>query len=98
MRASPYGFDRQEDCTTCSWRNRRFFCDLDSSTLRKFEKLGYTNVYPPQSVLFSEGQLPHGVFLLCTGSVKLSISGGDGRTLISRIAAAGEVLGLSSVL
>jgi CRP/FNR family transcriptional regulator len=36
------------------------------------------------------------VFLLCRGSVKLSISAGDGKTVISHIATAGEVLGLSS--
>jgi len=98
MRATPYGFDRGDDCASCKWRSGRFFCDLDSATLQQFEKLGFTNVYPPASILFSEGQLPHGIFLICSGSVKLSISTGDGRTLISRITAAGEVLGLSSAL
>lgn len=98
MRATPYGFDRREDCASCNWRSGRFFCDLDQATLHDFEKLGFTNVYPPASVLYSEGQHPHGIFLLCTGSVKLSISAGDGRTLISHIAAPGEVLGLSSAL
>ncbi|MGZ5457010.1 MAG: Crp/Fnr family transcriptional regulator [Thermoanaerobaculia bacterium] len=35
---------------------------------------------------------------MCTGSVKLSISSGSGKTLITRMVPAGEVLGLSSVL
>jgi CRP/FNR family transcriptional regulator len=98
VRASPYAFERPDSCATCSWRARRFFCDLDSATLQDFQKLGFTNVYPPGSVLYSEGQQPHGIFSLCTGRVKLSLTAGDGRTLIAHIASPGEVLGLSSNL
>lgn len=98
VRNSPYAFERPDDCASCNWRGRRFFCDLDENTLRDFQKLGFTNVYPPGSVLYSEGQPPHGMFLLCSGRVKLSISAGDGRTLIAHIASPGEVLGLSSNL
>ena len=89
---------RREECRSCNWRNGDFFCDLDDRSLRDFENLGFTNVYPPGSVLFSEGQHPHGIFLLCRGSVKLSVSAGDGRTLISRIVTPGDALGLSSAL
>lgn len=44
--------------------------------------------------MFVEGQSPRGVFILCSGKVKLSTSSADGRTLILRIAEAGEVLGI----
>lgn len=98
MRAAPYGLDRGQHCASCKWKERRFFCDVDDETLEQFEKVGFTNVYPASSILFSEGQSPHGIFLICTGSVKLTLSAGDGRALISRIARAGEVPGLSSVL
>ena len=40
-----------------------------------------------------EGQAPRGIFVLCSGRVKLSITSIDGRTLIVRISDPGEVLG-----
>jgi CRP/FNR family cyclic AMP-dependent transcriptional regulator len=45
-----------------------------------------------------EGQLPRGVFLLCTGKVKLSTSSRDGKVLILKMAGPGEMLGLSAVI
>jgi CRP/FNR family transcriptional regulator len=48
--------------------------------------------------LFVEGQLPRGVFLLCSGKVKLSTSSRDGKVLILKMAAPGEMLGLSAVI
>jgi CRP/FNR family cyclic AMP-dependent transcriptional regulator len=36
--------------------------------------------------------------MLCDGQVKLSVSSSEGKTLILRIAKAGEVLGLMAVL
>jgi CRP/FNR family transcriptional regulator, cyclic AMP receptor protein len=54
--------------------------------------------YPKGATLFVEGQPPRGVFILCSGRVKLSTSSADGRTLILRIADAGEVLGLPATV
>lgn len=48
--------------------------------------------------LFVEGQAARGVFILCTGRVKLSTSSIDGRTLIVRISEPGEVLGLPATV
>lgn len=98
MRTPPYGFDLLENCVNCNWRNEGFFCNFDAATLKEFDDLAFTNVYPPGAVLFAECQPPRGIFLLCRGTVKLSISAGDGKTLISHIATHGEVLGLSSTL
>ena len=49
-------------------------------------------------MLFVEGQSPRGVFILCSGKVKLSTSSADGKTLILRISEIGEVLGLAAVV
>jgi CRP/FNR family transcriptional regulator len=54
--------------------------------------------YPKGATLFVEGQAPRGVFILCSGRVKLSTSSADGRTLIMRISDAGEVLGLPATV
>ena len=96
MRATPYGFEFFENCVMCKWRSDGFFCNLDSAALKTFDTLAFTNVYPEGAVLFAEAQPVRGVFLVCRGSVKLSISAGDGKTLITHIAEQGEVLGLSS--
>jgi CRP/FNR family transcriptional regulator, cyclic AMP receptor protein len=96
MRAAAYKFEFFENCVSCKWRNDAFFCQLDSAALKVFDTLAFTNVYPEGAVLFAEAQAPRGVFLVCRGSVKLSISAGDGKTLITHIAQQGEVLGISS--
>jgi len=98
MRAPAYGFEFFENCVACKWRKEGYFCNLADTALHAFDAIAFTNVYPEGAVLYSEGQAPRGTFLICRGTVKLSISSGDGKTLITRIAQNGEVLGLSSVV
>lgn len=93
---SPYGLSVSANCVSCQPRAGRCFCGLSASTLQTFEALKYTSCYPAGAVLFVEGQAARGVFVLCQGRVKLSCCSNDGKTLILKIAQAGEVLGLSS--
>ena len=93
---SPYGLDIIESCLTCKTRTERLFCDLPGAALQAFESIKYATAYPKGAVLFVEGQAPRGIFVLCKGRVKLSICATDGKTLIVKIAEAGEVLGLSA--
>ena len=72
------------------------FCDLPDTALQSFEQIKYATAYPKGAILFVEGQAPRGIFVLCKGRVKLSICSTDGKTLILKIAEAGEVLGLSA--
>lgn len=53
---------------------------------------------PPGTILFQEGQKPRGVSILCIGQAKLSKTARDGKSLLVRIAKAGDVLGLSAAL
>jgi CRP/FNR family cyclic AMP-dependent transcriptional regulator len=48
--------------------------------------------------MFVEGQSPRGVYLLCSGKVKLSTTSKEGKVLILKQAEAGEVLGLSAAV
>jgi CRP/FNR family transcriptional regulator len=75
-----------------------FFCQLEPKVLKDFNEVRSTSTYPGGAVLFLEKQDPRGVFVLCAGEVKLSISSGAGKTLILRIAKPGEILGLMAVL
>ena len=49
-------------------------------------------------MLFIEGQRPRGVFVLCAGKAKLSTSSSDGKTIITKISEAGDVLGLNATI
>jgi CRP/FNR family transcriptional regulator, cyclic AMP receptor protein len=94
----PYGFDMSENCQTCRLKKCGFFCDLTPKAVKDFDSIKSTSVLPDGAVLFMENQDPRGVFVLCQGEVKLTISSSEGKTLILRIAKAGEILGLMSVL
>jgi len=94
----PYGFEMSENCQTCKLRATSFFCHLSPAAMKDFNAIKSSSVYPEGAVLFMEKQDPRGVFLLCEGQVKLSISSAEGKTLIVRIAKAGEVLGLTAAL
>jgi CRP/FNR family transcriptional regulator, cyclic AMP receptor protein len=94
----PYGFEASESCQTCKLRSEGFFCQLTPPALRDFEAVKSTATYPAGAILFMEKQDPRGVFVLCQGEVKLSISSSGGKTLILRIARPGEILGLMAVM
>jgi CRP/FNR family cyclic AMP-dependent transcriptional regulator len=95
---SPYGMEIVESCLTCRLRADRIFCDLPASALQTFENIKYATAYPQGAVLFVEGQMPRGIFVLCKGTVKLSINSPSGRTMIVKLAEPGEVLGLSATV
>lgn len=94
----PYGFEMNENCVTCKVKANSFFCKLSPAATKHFDTIKSSSVYPDGAVLFLEQQAPHGVFVLCQGEVKLSISSSEGKTLILRIAKAGEILGLTAAL
>jgi CRP/FNR family transcriptional regulator, cyclic AMP receptor protein len=54
--------------------------------------------HPKGAVLFAEGQPARGIFVLCSGRVKLFTSSADGRTFILGFAEPGEMLGLAGTL
>ena len=93
-----YGIEVCNRCQECTWRNDDFFCQFEPDILKAFDSITFANVYPENALLYAEGESPQGMFILCYGSAKLSISSGSGKKLITRLVQPGEVLGLSSVL
>jgi CRP/FNR family cyclic AMP-dependent transcriptional regulator len=92
--SSPYGLQITESCVLCKLRHSGFFCDLPKPSLEHLERIKYASAFPQGAVLFVEGQAPRGIYIICSGRVKLTTTSRDGKTLILRIAQAGEVLGL----
>lgn len=56
------------------------------------------SVHRRGKILFAEGEPARGVYILRTGRVAVSISSSEGRVVILRMAQAGDVVGLNSVL
>lgn len=54
--------------------------------------------YPFRSVVFMEGQESVGVWLVCTGTVRLTRSSAAGKNITLHVAHAGALLGLSAVI
>jgi len=97
MRA-PYGLNILDNCVTCPVRGEHLFCNLSLQAAQRLNEIKSTAVYPKGAMLFIEGQQPRGVFVLCTGKAKLSTSSREGKTIITKIADSGDVLGLNAVI
>lgn len=95
---SPYNIDVHYSCMDCLDRTDRPFCNLTKKTMEGLEKIKFTSVYPRGALLFVEEEQPRGVFILCSGRVKLTTSSSEGKKLILKIVQPGEVLGLSSAI
>ena len=95
---TPYGLEIIENCLSCPHREERLFCNLPEQTVKAFSAITSSASYPKGATLFVEGQPARGVFILCSGRVKLSTSSADGKTLILRISEPGEVLGLPATV
>ena len=97
MRA-PYGLNVIDNCLICPVREEHLFCNLPLPAVQKLNEIKSTGVYPKSTMLFVEGQQPRGVFVLCAGKVKLSTSSSEGKTIITKISEAGDVLGLNATI
>jgi CRP/FNR family transcriptional regulator, cyclic AMP receptor protein len=97
MRA-PYGLNILDNCLTCPVREEHLFCNLSAVAVQKLNEIRSSAVYPKSAMLFIEGQQPRGVFVLCAGKAKLSTSSPEGKTIITKISEAGDVLGLNATI
>jgi CRP/FNR family transcriptional regulator, cyclic AMP receptor protein len=94
----PYGLEMNDGCKSCKLKAVGFFCQMSPAAVKDFDAIKSTATYPKGALLFMEKQDARGVFVLCEGEVKLSISSAEGKTLIMRVAKAGEILGLMAAM
>ena len=92
---TPYNIAIQDHCTECTLP-KGAFCKLSHDSLDTLDHIKYTSVYPKGSLLFVEGEQPRGVFVLCSGRTKLTMSSSEGKRLITKIAEPGEIIGVSA--
>jgi CRP/FNR family transcriptional regulator, cyclic AMP receptor protein len=62
------------------------FCNLDTTALADFESIGVQATLPRGVKVFQEDEPSNGIFVICTGQVKLSCISKEGKTLILKIA------------
>lgn len=74
------------------------FSSLMGEARHRFESMGAEKTYTREDNLFVAGDMPGFIYILLSGRVKLSVTSRDGKTMILRIAEAGDVLGLSAAL
>ncbi len=71
------------------------------SLLREFRDSNVSHLnslHTRGKVLFAEGEPARGIYLLRSGRASLSVTSREGRVVILRLAQAGDILGLNSVL
>jgi CRP/FNR family transcriptional regulator len=95
---TPYGLTILDNCVNCTVREEYLFCNLPMPAVQKLNEIKSTAMYPKSAMLFIEGQQPRGIFVLCRGKVKLSTSSSEGKTIITKISEAGDVLGLNATI
>jgi CRP/FNR family cyclic AMP-dependent transcriptional regulator len=85
-------------CLSCPHAGMHPFCNLGQESRAYLETNSVTMEYPRGSILFREGDHANAIFVMCFGKVKVLSTSRDGRTMILRIANAGDVLGMSAAL
>lgn len=99
MRNQPSAARQVPDrCAQCTERTDRIFCNLPEEAIERFDEIAVQIAYPSRSIVFEEGQRASGIFVICSGQIKLSATSRDGRTMILKIAMPGDVLGLTATL
>jgi CRP/FNR family transcriptional regulator, cyclic AMP receptor protein len=95
---SPYGLPVSDNCVTCKLRNSNYSCALSEASLEGLDHIKHATAYPEGALIFVEGQVPRGVYILCQGRAKLMTTNSDGRSLIVKIAQPGDILGLHAIV
>ena len=66
--------------------------------LRGYKSAKVTRHYPRGFTVFDEGQRLEGVYLLCEGRAKVSVTSAQGKTFLVSVARPGNLLGVNAVL
>ncbi len=89
---------RAERCVRCTKKPANGFCHLPDGALRILGSQGVEVALRRRAPLYLEGDTVRSLYFICSGSVKLFSNSQDGRTVILRFAAPGELLGLSELM
>jgi CRP/FNR family cyclic AMP-dependent transcriptional regulator len=69
---------------------------LSEFHLRRFRASNRAKVFVERNILFKEGELPIGIFVILEGRVKMSMTSSEGKTLVLGFFGSGSVIGLAA--
>jgi len=81
-----------QDCSHCIVKGLSDLCNLTGEELEDFLKVQKFLIYDKHQTVFYEGKPCHGIYILCTGKVKLIQSSRLGQQHILRIVNPGELI------
>ena len=81
-----------QDCATCGVRDKSVVCDLDGAEFDTFRAIRQSLRYDAGQTVFYEGHPCLGLYLLCSGRVKLTRTSAGGQRQIVRILDGGELI------
>lgn len=96
--SAPFNLRIVDSCYDCANRESGLVCKFPPSALRELNAIRQNAFYPRGVVLYTEGEEPRGVYILCSGRVRLTAGSRNGQEIILRVADRGEILGLSNSL
>jgi len=91
-------FNAPRDCVHCALRQQGDFCQMPDPLMMHLNEMGHISLYPSNATLLAEGQIPRGIYIMCSGRAKLSVEARDAKTVILKITEGRDVIGLSAVL
>ena len=95
------GFSKKEapNCDWCKFKSNCFYDLLkDKSSKKEWREMRIDNRYKQGESIFYEGETPGGVYIICSGKVKIYKSSRTGQQLLMRIEKGGDLLGHISAL
>jgi CRP/FNR family transcriptional regulator, cyclic AMP receptor protein len=93
---TPFNLRVVESCYECANRESGLVCKMPQSALRDLNAIRQNAFYPRGVVLYSEGETPRGIYIICSGQIRLTAGAQNGQEVILRVAERGEILGLSN--
>lgn len=95
------GFSKKEapNCDWCPARKNCFYELLDDKSSKKeWREMRIANRFRPGETVFYEGENPSGIYVVCTGKVKILKSSRTGQQLLLRFEEPGDLVGHISTL
>ncbi len=95
----PYSRRDAPNCDWCPYKKNCFYELLGTKEAKKgWRELRLANAFKRGEVVFHEGSMPQGVYVVCTGRVKIYKSSRTGQQLTTRLESPGDLVGQISFL
>jgi CRP/FNR family transcriptional regulator len=96
--SNPFNLPIVESCYECANRENGLICKFPETAIRELNAIRQNAFYPRGVVIYAEGEQPRGVYIVCSGQVRLTAASNNGGEVIMRVVERGEILGLSNTM